>query len=124
MPYLRIIRVLVVDDSAQVCLALSKFLDVFEDLQQVGVAVNGQEAVLLCAQLQPDVVLMDVHMPVMDGLAATRMIVLQYPHIQVVILTNSPGTSLEQALEAGARAVIRKKGSIDTLAEAIRAAAA
>lgn len=120
----RIIRVLVVDDNAFVRQGLSMFLEVWEDMRMVGEAENGQEAVDLCEQLQPDVVLMDLNMPVMDGLTATRIIVQQSPHIHVLILTSSLGVDPQQGIQAGARAVIRKTGSIDTLAEAIRAAAA
>jgi NarL family two-component system response regulator LiaR len=116
--------VLVVDDNVSVRLGLSVFLEVHEDMRMVGEAINGQEAVDLCEQLQPDVVLMDIHMPVMDGLTATRIIVKKHPHIYVIILTYSPGVTDQQGIEAGARTVIRKTVSIEALAEAIRAAAA
>src|SRR6478672_6244401 len=82
------IRVLIVDDHAVVRSGLAAFLEVFDDLELVGQAAGGQEAIYLCAQLQPDVVLMDLMMPDMDGATATRLIRQQCPKVQIIALTS------------------------------------
>jgi DNA-binding NarL/FixJ family response regulator len=120
-PYLKIIRVLIVDDHDMVRVGLATFFETCDDLKVVGEATNGQEAVQLCEELQPDVILMDVSMPIMDGVAATRIIAERFPHIAIVILTNSTGSQRAgEALDAGASLVLRKTVSIDHLANAIR----
>ena len=81
--------VLVVDDEAVVRTGLSVYFEVCDDLVMVGEASDGEEAIALCERLQPDVVLMDLRMPGMDGITATRHIRQQFPHIQVVALTSS-----------------------------------
>jgi NarL family two-component system response regulator LiaR len=117
------IRVLLVDDHAVVRSGLGAFLLAFDDLELVGEAGNGEEAVRLCEQLQPDVVLMDLVMPGMDGAAATRAIRERCPHIQVIALTSFREEELVQrALEAGAISYLLKNVSADELAEAIRSA--
>src|SRR5439155_4576593 len=80
------IGVLIVDDHAVVRSGLEAFLQVHDDLELVGEAANGQQALHLCEQVQPDVVLMDLMMPGMDGATATRAIRQQFPHIQVIAL--------------------------------------
>lgn len=117
------IGVLVVDDHAVVRSGLSAFLTVFDDIELVGQAAGGEEAVGLCAQLQPDVVLMDMIMPGMNGAEATQAIREKWPQIQVVILTNFAEEDLiEKALQAGAIGYLLKNVSAEQLAEAIRAA--
>ena len=117
----KIIRVLIVDDHEMVRLGLATFFDTCDDLELVGEAKNGQEAIQLCEVLKPDVILMDVSMPIMDGVTATRLIAKRSPHIRILILTNSTGAKREsEALEAGASLVLRKTVSIDHLASAIR----
>jgi NarL family two-component system response regulator LiaR len=117
------IRVLVVDDHTMVRRGLATFLKVFDDLELAGEAANGQEAIQLCEQLQPDVVLMDMVMPDMDGAAATRLIRKQSPTIQVLALTSFKEEILVQsALQAGAIGYLLKDVSADDLAQAIRAA--
>jgi two-component system, NarL family, response regulator LiaR len=121
MPHLKTIRVLIADDHDMVRLGLTTFFETCNDLKVVGEARNGQEAVVLCEEIQPDVILMDVRMPVMDGIAATRIIAERYPHIAIIILTNSTGGNRSsEALDAGASLVLRKFISIDHLANAIR----
>jgi len=121
MSHSKIVRVLIVDDHDMVRLGLTTFFDTCDDLEVVGEAKNGQEAVQLCEVLQPDVILMDVGMPIMDGVTATRLIVERYPHIRIIVLTNSMGAKREsKALEAGASLVLRKTVSVDHLASAIR----
>ncbi len=117
------IRVLLVDDHAVVRSGLGAFLLVHDDLELVGEAGGGEEAVRLCEQLQPDVVLMDLVMPDMDGAAATRIIRERWPRIQVVALTSFKEKDLVQGvLEAGAIGYMLKNVSADDLAAAIRAA--
>jgi two-component system, NarL family, response regulator LiaR len=117
------IRVMIVDDHAVVRSGLAAFLTVFEDLELVGQAGSGEEAVRLCRQLNPDVVLMDLVMPVMDGAAATKAIRAECPHIQVVALTSFREEDLVQgALQAGAISYLLKNVTADELANAIRAA--
>jgi NarL family two-component system response regulator LiaR len=117
------IRVLLVDDHAVVRSGLGAFLLAFDDLELVGEAGSGREAVRLCEQLQPDVVLMDLVMPEMDGAAATRTIRERCPQIQVIALTSFKEKELVQgALEAGAIGYLLKNVSALELADAIRAA--
>jgi NarL family two-component system response regulator LiaR len=102
---------------------LRLFLLAFEDLELVGEASNGQEALRLCEQLEPDVALMDLVMPVMNGVRATQEIRERYPQIQVIALTSFPEEDLVQdALEAGAISYLLKNVSAGELASAIRAA--
>ena len=117
------IRVLVVDDHAMVRRGLATFLRVYDDLELSGEAASGQDAIQRCSELQPDVVLMDMLMPDMDGAAATRQIRLQSEAIQVIALTSFKEASLVQsALQAGAIGYLLKDVSADELAQAIRAA--
>jgi NarL family two-component system response regulator LiaR len=100
---------------------LATFLKVFDDLELAGEAAGGQEAVQLCAQLQPDVVLMDMAMPGMDGATATRLIRKQFESIHVLALTSFKEEILVQsALQAGAIGYLLKDVSADALAQAIR----
>lgn len=117
------IRVLVVDDQALVRTGLTYFLMAFDDLELVGEAKNGEQAAQMCAQLQPDVVLMDLVMTGMNGAAATRIICSHWPHIRVIVLTNYLDTELvQEALQAGAFGYLLKGVSADELAAAIRSA--
>jgi NarL family two-component system response regulator LiaR len=119
----QVIRVLLVDDHAVVRSGLSAFLMVFDDLELVGEAGSGEEALRLCRQLQPDVVLMDLVMPGMDGADATQRIKEECADIQVVALTSFKEKDLvERALQAGAIGYLLKNISADELANAIRAA--
>jgi NarL family two-component system response regulator LiaR len=115
------IRVMVVDDHAVVRSGLRALLLVSHDLELVGEASNGNEAIRLCAQLQPDVVLMDMVMPEMDGAAATQVIRHNYPRVRIVALTGFMQDNLVQrALHAGAIGYLLKDASADELADAIR----
>ena len=117
------IRVTLVDDHAVVRSGLSAFLMAYDDLELVGEASSGEEAVRLCERVQPDVVLMDLVMPGMDGVAATRAIRERCPQIQVIALTSFREEELVQgALQAGAIGYLLKNISADELANAIRAA--
>jgi two-component system, NarL family, response regulator LiaR len=117
------IRVMLVDDHTMVRRGLAAFLKVFDDLQLAGEAESGAAAIQLCAEVGPDVVLMDMVMPDMDGAAATRIIRQQFPQVQVIALTSfKEGNLVKNALEAGAIGYLLKDVSADELARAIRAA--
>jgi NarL family two-component system response regulator LiaR len=117
------IRVMLVDDHAMVRKGLATFLKVFDELKLVGEAENGEAAIKLCGEIMPDVVLMDMVMPEMDGAAATRVIRQKYPQVQVIALTSfKEGELIKTALEAGAIAYLLKDVSADDLVRAIRAA--
>lgn len=125
MPAEKPVRVLIVDDHAMVRKGLAAFLLVKMDLELAGEASNGEEALHLCEQLQPDVILMDLKMPKLDGVTATRAIKNRYPHIQVIALTSFQEKELvQEAIRAGATSYLLKNVSADDLAEAIRAASA
>lgn len=118
------IRVMIVDDHAVVRSGLSAFLLGYDDLELVGDVSSGERAVQQCEQLQPDVVLMDLQMPGMDGATATNLIREKCPQIQVIALTSFKEKELvEEALQAGAIGYLLKDVSADELANAIRAAA-
>ena len=117
------IRVMLVDDHTMVRRGLATFLKVFDDLQLAGEAESGAAAIQLCAEVLPDVILMDMVMSDMDGAAATRAIRQQFPQVQVIALTSfKEGDLVKHALEAGAIGYLLKDVSADELAEAIRAA--
>ncbi len=117
------IRVMLVDDHAMVRRGLATFLKVFDDLELAGEAENGQAAIQLCAKLQPDIVLMDMVMPDMNGATATRTIRQQFPNVQVIALTSFKEEELvKSALEAGAIGYLLKDVSADELVRAIRSA--
>jgi len=119
------IRVILVDDHAMLRKGLRFFLAGFDDLELVGEAASGKEAIRLCAELQPDVVLMDMVMPDIDGAAATEVIRQQSPGIQIIALTSFQEDDLiERALQAGAISYLLKNVSAQALAEAIRQARA
>jgi two-component system, NarL family, response regulator LiaR len=115
------IRVLIVDDHTMVRKGLTYFLKTEPGLDLVGEARDGREAIECCQQLQPDVVLMDLVMPELGGVAATRTIHERYPHVQVIALTSFQEKKLVQdALQAGAIGYLLKNVSGEELAEAIR----
>ncbi len=117
------IQILIVDDHAMLRKGLAVFLMSYPDLKLVGEAANGTEGLALCADQHPDVVLMDIMMPIMDGIAATRRIRQDYPDIQVIALTSFGEERLiKDVLEAGAISYLFKKIAADDLAKAIRAA--
>lgn len=117
------IRVMIVDDHAVVRSGLAAFLMAFDDLELVGQVGSGKEAVQLCPTLKPDVVLMDLVMPEMDGATATKLIREACPHLQVIALTSFREDELVQGvLKAGAIGYLLKNVSADELASAIRSA--
>jgi two-component system, NarL family, response regulator LiaR len=117
------IRVMLVDDHTMVRRGLATFLKVFDDLELVSEAADGESAIQLCARILPDVILMDMAMPGMDGVTATRIIRQQFPMVQVIALTSFKEAELVQnVLQAGAIGYLLKDVSADKLAQAIRAA--
>ncbi|HEY5981931.1 MAG TPA: response regulator transcription factor [Anaerolineales bacterium] len=119
----RRIRVMLVDDHTMVRRGLATFLKVHDDLQLAGEAESGEDALQVCAEVRPDVILMDLVLPKMDGAAATRAIRQQFPEVQVLALTSfKEGELIKNALEAGAIGYLLKDVTADELARAIRAA--
>ena len=115
------IRVIIADDHVMVRSGLRLFLLAFEDLKLVGEAANGEEAIRLCQREKPDVVLMDMVMPVMDGVRATGEIHTQFPHVQVIGLTTFfEAEMIQKMLDAGAISFLLKSISATELARAIR----
>jgi DNA-binding NarL/FixJ family response regulator len=119
------IRVLVADDQALVREGLMTLLDAAAGLEPVAAANDGEEAVALSGEHRPDVVLMDLNMPRLDGAGATRKIRELYPEVEVVVLTtHADEASILDALNAGARGYLTKDAGIAEIARAIQAAAA
>ena len=117
------IRVMLVDDHTMVRRGLATFLKAFDDLELAGEAESGETAIQLCSKLQPDVILMDMVMPDMNGATATSTIRQQFPKVQVIALTSFKDEELvKSALEAGAIGYLLKDVSADDLVRAIRAA--
>jgi NarL family two-component system response regulator LiaR len=117
------IRVMLVDDHMMVRRGLATFLKVFDDLELAGEAESGEAAIRLCAEVLPDVILMDMVMPEMDGATATRAIRRKFPQVQVIALTSfKEGDLVKNALEAGAIGYLLKDVSADDLVQAIRSA--
>jgi NarL family two-component system response regulator LiaR len=117
------IRVMLVDDHAMLRRGLGMFLKSYPDLELVGEAGDGQEAIEKCKELQPDVILMDMAMPVMNGHNATQMITKILPRVKVIALTSySEARTIQDALKAGAIGYLLKNISPDELANAVRAA--
>ena len=116
---------MLVDDHSVVRSGLRAFLSLFDEFILVGEAANGREALMICPACKPDVVLMDLQMPEMNGAEATREIRRLCPHVQVVVLTSFREEAMvEEALKAGAIGYLLKDVTADELADAIRAAMA
>jgi DNA-binding NarL/FixJ family response regulator len=117
------IRLLLVDDQALISYGLKAMLELEPDLQVVGLAHNGEVAIQQVGALQPDLVLMDVQMPVMDGRAATRAIRQQFPNVIVLVLsTFDDDQYISDSMRAGAKGYLLKDMPADELAQAIRMA--
>ena len=118
-----VVRVMIVDDHAVVRSGLAAFFTVFPDLELIGEAENGDEALVRCKLLEPDVILMDLVMPGTDGVTATRRIKEQFPAVKVIALTSYQEDDLVQgALQAGAIGYLMKNVTANELAAAIRSA--
>ena len=115
------IRVLIVDDHAIIRKGLKAVLDLVEDIELVGEAENGKLAIKMDSDLHPDVILMDLMMPEMDGIACIREIKAQRPEARILVLTNFAGEDMIfPAIKAGAMGYHLKDSSPETLEEAIR----
>jgi YesN/AraC family two-component response regulator len=115
------IRILLVDDQALLCEVLKTWLDVEEDIQVVGIGHNGQEAIEQVNMLQPDIVLMDIDMPQMDGLKATKIIGERFPQVKVIFLSGHDDDAyLGKSLRAGAKGYLLKNTTAEELVKKIR----
>ena len=118
------LRILVVDDHPSVRSGLTKFLEHEPDLDVIGTASNGVEALAAAARLRPDLVLMDVSMPGMDGIETTRQLVARNPELRVVMLTSVGGHShMVEALRCGASAYVVKDAAPAEVLRAVRTVA-
>jgi DNA-binding NarL/FixJ family response regulator len=119
------VRVLLVDDQTLIRQGIRLLLEIEPDIQVVGQAANGSEAIQQVEILHPDVVLMDVRMPGMDGVAATRELGTRFPEVKVIILTTfEDDETVFEGLKAGARGYLLKDISSEEMAEAVRKVAA
>jgi len=117
------IRVLIVEDQPITRLGIEKLINLAADLEVVGLAENGREAIAQTRRLSPDVVLMDIQMPVMNGKAATRQIIKEFPGCKILMLTTFDNDQyIVEALKAGAKGYLLKDMDMDKLAQAIRMA--
>ncbi|TVY01941.1 response regulator [Cohnella terricola] len=117
------IRLLLADDHQIVLKGISFFLGLQPDFEIVGEAHNGQEAVEMATSLKPDIVLMDLNMPVMDGIEASKLITERHPEVKVLVLTSfSDSSHIVPALQTGAIGYMLKEVEPDQLVEAIRSA--
>ena len=115
-------RVLIVDDQALMREGLRTLLDLEDTVEVVGTAADGQDALSQVGSVRPDVVLMDLRMPIMDGIASTRAIKARYPNVQVLVLTTfDDGDSIHAALQAGASGYVLKDTPSEQLAHDIQA---
>jgi len=117
------IRVLIVEDQPITRFGIQKLINLTTDLEVVGLAENGREAIAQTRRLMPDVVLMDIQMPVMDGKKATRQIIKEFPDCKILMLTTFDNDQyIVDALKAGAKGDLLKDMDMDKLAQAIRMA--
>ena len=117
----RKIRVVLIDDHDTVHLEIGELLATFADIELVAQGRNGKEAILLCDQLQPDVVLMDISMPIMDGITATKAIAPRHPNTRIIALSGLDNSeTVQQMIAAGAVSYVLKDAHSEELAGAIR----
>src|SRR6202046_4073326 len=118
------LRLVIADDQASVRQGLVLLLDGIPDLEVVGAAADGQQALDLVAEHHPDAILLDLHMPVIDGIQATRTLTAEHPEVAIVILTTyADDTSVLSALRAGARSYLTKDANRADIARALHSAA-
>ena len=119
-----VLRIIVADDQASVREGLVVLLDLLPDINVVASAATGQEALDLAAEHHPDAILLDLHMPGMDGTEAARLLTERHPDIAIVVLTTyADDTSILGALRAGARSYLTKDADRSAIAQALRGAA-
>jgi DNA-binding NarL/FixJ family response regulator len=120
----RPLRVVIADDQASVREGLVLLLDGLPGIDVVGAAADGEQALELVAEHQPDAILLDLHMPVLDGIGATRRLGAEHPGVAIVVLTTYvDDTSVLEALRAGARSYLTKDADRTDIARALQAAA-
>ena len=118
------LRIVIADDQASVREGLVLLLDALPDIDVVGSAANGEQALALVAEQQPDAILLDLHMPVLDGIGATRRLAAEHPGVAIVVLTTyADDGSVLDALQAGARSYLTKDADRTDIARALHAAA-
>ena len=118
------LRIVVADDQATVREGLVVLLGLLADIEVVGSAANGQEAIDLVREHHPDAILLDLHMPVLDGIQATRVLTSEHPDVAIVVLTTyADDTSVLAALGAGARSYLTKDADRADIAQALHSAA-
>jgi len=114
-------RIIIVDDDDLIRESLSLTLSLEEDIEVVGVAENGNAALTLCKEVQPDIALMDIRMPSLDGIGATRLIKEQFPNIKIMMLTTfADKGNIQQALSAGADGYLLKTDETNLIAGKLR----
>ncbi|WP_078378925.1 response regulator transcription factor [Sutcliffiella halmapala] len=115
-------KILIVDDDPLICQSLQVLLSREKDMLVIGTAKNGAEALEKCEQELPDAILMDIRMPVMDGIQATREIKKRWPHVGIMMLTTfEDEKNIRLALLAGAKGYLLKSAQVSTMAEHLRA---
>jgi DNA-binding NarL/FixJ family response regulator len=118
------LRIVVADDQASVREGLVLLLDGLPDIEVVGAGADGEQALQLVAEHHPDAILLDLHMPVLDGIGATRRLAAEHPGVAVVVLTTFvDDSSVREALQAGARSYLTKDADRAEIAKALHAAA-
>lgn len=118
------LRIVVADDQASIREALVIMLDLLDDIQVVGSAADGRQAIEQVAEHHPDAILLDLHMPVMDGTEATRQLTAGFPDVAIVVLTTyADDTSVLETLRAGARAYLTKDADKSHIARTLHSAA-
>src|SRR5215813_13033508 len=118
------LRIVIADDQASVREGLVLLLGGLPGIEVVGAAADGEQALRLVAEHQPDAILLDLHMPVLDGIGATRRLAAEHPGVAVVVLTTfADDDSVLDALRAGARSYLTKDADRAEIAQALRAAA-
>lgn len=114
-------NIIIVDDDSLICKSLELMLSKEEDINVLGIASNGEEAVVLCEKVHPDIVLMDIRMPNVDGVQATRLIKKRFPKIRIMMLTTfKDKQNIQMALQAGADGYLLKTDKIIGIAKKLR----
>jgi DNA-binding NarL/FixJ family response regulator len=115
------LKILIVDDDALIREGLNMILETEEGFNVVGTAANGQDAIKMCSELQPEIILMDIRMPVMDGVQATKLIKQQFSSIKILLLTTFKDVEyIRSAVKSGAEGYILKSNSTESIIESIK----